>query len=360
MSRCLSLCLSAALLSQAGAATIELVAGGGASPADGPATQVKLGEPFNAAMNAAGELILVEHTGDRVRKLTADGRLATIAGTGVKGFAGDGGPATQARFDGIHSLAVAPNGDLYLADTWNHRIRKIEAATGIVTTIAGSGPVGDREARFDGDGGPATAALFGPLYNGCLSPDGRRIVVADLHNFRIRAIDLTTGNVTTVAGNGKKGVPADGAVATEAPLVDPRACAVDDAGRVYVLERGGHALRVVEADGHLRTVAGTGKKGFGGDGGPALQALLNGPKYLWLELDGNVLIADAENHVIRRYKPADGTIERVAGTGQVGAAGLGGDPLQAQLNRPHGVWRAPSGALYIADSFNHRIVRITE
>lgn len=359
MSPGLTLCLSAALLAQAGAATIELVAGGGTSPADGPATQVKLGEPFNAAMNPAGELILTEHTGERVRKLTADGRLVTIGGTGVKGFSGDGGPATAAQFDGIHSLAVAPNGDIYLADTWNHRIRKIDAKTGVVTTIAGSGPAGDKQARFAGDGGPATAALFGPLYNGYLSPDGRRIVVADLHNYRIRAIDLTTGLVTTVAGNGQKGVPADGAVATEAPLVDPRACAVDEAGRVYVLERGGHALRVVEPDGRIRTVAGTGKKGYAGDGGPALQAQFNGPKYLWLETDGNVLIADAENHVIRRYKPGDGTIERVAGTGQAGTGGLGGDPLEAQLARPHGVWRAPSGELYIADSFNHRILRIT-
>jgi sugar lactone lactonase YvrE len=154
-------------------------------------------------------------------------------------------------------------------------------------------------------------------------------------------------------------VPADGAVATAAPLVDPRACAVDAAGRVYVLERGGHALRVVELDGTIRTVAGTGKKGWSGDGGPALQATLNGPKYVWLERDGNVLIADAENHVIRRYRPATGGLENVAGTGQPGAGGLGGEPLQAQLNRPHGVWEAADGALYIADSFNHRIVRIT-
>ena len=357
MPRILSLCLSAALLTQAGAATIELVAGGGTSPDDGPATQVKLGEPFNAAQNAAGELILTEHTGDRVRKL-ADGQLVTIAGTGVKGFAGDGGPATAAQFDGIHSLAVAPNGDLYLADTWNHRIRKIEATTNVVTTIAGSGPAGDHEARFGGDGGPATEALFGPLYNGYLSPDGGQLYVADLHNRRIRKIDLTTGLVTTVAGNGKKGVPADGAVATEAPLVDPRACAVDAAGRLYVLERGGHAVRVVDPDGRIRTVVGTGKKGYSGDGGAALKATLNGPKYLWIERDGNVLIADAENHVIRRYRPDSGTIDRVAGTGEAGLDGLGGDPLQAQLRRPHGVWEAADGTIYIADSFNGRILRI--
>jgi DNA-binding beta-propeller fold protein YncE len=140
--------------------------------------------------------------------------------------------------------------------------------------------------------------------------------------------------------------------------MDPRAVAVDAAGNVYILERGGHALRVVDVNGKIRTVVGTGKSGASGDGSDARQATLNGPKHLCIDAEGNVLIADTENHLIRKYLPKEGKIVRLAGTGKKGMAGVGGNPLQAELNQPHGVQVDPSGVLYIADSSNHRILRI--
>lgn len=161
-----------------------------------------------------------------------------------------------------------------------------------------------------------------------------------------------------MAGNGKKGVPADGAEAASAPLVNPRAVALDGRGNVYILERSGHALRVVDRSGKLRTVVGDGRPGDSGDGADARHARLNGPKHLCVDARGNVLIADTENHRIRVYRPEDGTIRRLAGTGQKGTNGLGGPPADAELSQPHGVTIGPGGSVYIADSSNNRILKI--
>jgi sugar lactone lactonase YvrE len=253
----------------------------------------------------------------------------------------------------MHSLAVAPDGTIYLADTWNNRVRKLDPKTGRVTVFAGTGEKG-----YGGDGGPAREAKFGGVYCAALDPEGKRLYLADLDNRRVRVVYLKSGIVTTVAGNGKKGVPRDGADARDAPLVDPRAVAVDRKGNVYVLERAGHALRVVSPDGKIRTVVGTGKPSLSGDGGPARKATLRSPKHLCIDLDDNVIIADSANHVIRKYLPGEGKIVRVAGTGKKGSAGAGGPPLEAELNEPHGVYVHPSGALYIVDSNNQRIFRL--
>jgi DNA-binding beta-propeller fold protein YncE len=336
-----------------GADKIVLIAGGGSQREGVSATQAHLQEPFGVDFDRAGNLYLVEMTGHRVCRVDAKGILITFAGTGRKGSRGDGGPAREAEFNSMHSLAVAPNGDVFVADTWNNRIRRIDAKTGHITAFAGTGEKG-----FHGDKEPALQAQFGGVYCVALDPRGERLFVADLDNRRIRAIDLRTGVVTTVAGNGEKGVPQDGAEAIKAPLVDPRAVAVDAQSNVYILERAGHALRVVDAQGKIRTVAGTGKKGASGDGGPARQATLNGPKHLCIDRDGGVILADTENHVIRKYRPADGTIVRVAGTGTMGSAGLGGSPEKCELDRPHGVQVDATGHLYIADSGNHRVLKI--
>jgi DNA-binding beta-propeller fold protein YncE len=253
----------------------------------------------------------------------------------------------------MHSLAVAPDGDVYLADTWNNRVRKLDARAGRISTFAGTGEKG-----FDGDGGPAAKAKFGGIYCIAFGPKSEKLYVADLDNWRIRSVEMRTGRVATVAGNGKRGVPEDGAEATKASLVDPRAVAVDGEGRVYILERNGNALRVVGTDGKINTVAGSGRKGLSGDDGPALKAAFDGPKHLCIDGDGNVLIADTENHVIRKYLPREGKVVRVAGTGRKGSKGLGGSPLEAELNQPHGVHVRPDGTLYIADSSNNRILKI--
>jgi hypothetical protein len=332
---------------------IELVAGGGTGGDRASARQAKLTSPFGTAFDSAGTLDFVEMLGHRVRKIGADGLVTTLAGTGRAGSGGDNGPAAAAELNGPHSLAVTGNGDIFVADTWNNRVRKIDARTGQITNVAGMGLKG-----FSGDGGPAAQAEFGGIYCLALDEDKQTLDLADLDNRRVRRVDLKTGTVTTVAGNGKKGVPADGDDARSAPLVDPRAVARDGRGNLYILERGGHALRVVDRAGRIRTVAGTGKAGDSGDGGDARRATLNGPKHLCADAAGNVLIADTENHRVRIYRSHEGTIDTVAGTGRKGTAGLGGPPRDAELNQPHGVTVGPGGILYIADSSNNRILKI--
>ncbi len=334
---------------------LVLVAGGGQQDPPCAATEVRLKEPFAAELDPAGRLVIAEMAqGQRVLRLEADGKITRLAGTGAKGSGGDGGPALQAQFDGIHNFAIAATGDIYFADTWNCRIRKLDAKTGILTSVAGTGEKG-----FAGDGGPATAAKLGGIYCATLDFKNERLYLADLHNNRIRYLDLKTGLIQPFAGNGQKGVPKNGAKAAESPLSDPRAVAPDRLGNVYILERGGNALRVVRPDGTIHTVVNaSGKNGAEGDGGPALAATMNGPKHLCVDRDDNVIIADAENHLIRKFLPREGKIVRVAGTGKVGKAGLGSDPLQAGLSRPHGVFATADGTLYITDSYNNRVLKI--
>lgn len=349
----------AVLLLHAGnvrAEKLVLIAGGGTNRNDHvPALQAQLKEPFGVAFNRQGEMIIVEMAmGERVWKLDRQGLMHIIAGTGVKGDSGDGGPATAATLNGVHNLAILPNDDILLADTWNCRIRKIDAKTGLITTIAGTGTKG-----FSGDGGPAAQAQIGGIYSIAVNKDASKLYMAALDTLRVRVMDLKTGTIHTLAGTGKKGVPQDGAEAAQSPLMDPRAVAVDSHENVYILERNGNALRVVDAHGKIRTVVNaTGKGGSTGDGGDALVATMNGPKHLCVDHDDNVIIADAENQIVRKYLPKTGKIERVAGTGKKGSSGLGGAPEKAELFRPHGVTVSASGELYITDSYNNRILKI--
>lgn len=330
------------------------IAGG---PDDGSGVAARgagMNEPFAVALDRGGNIFIAEERGNRVRRVDREGRITTYAGTGVKGYGGDAGPAAQAQLDNPHHVAFVPGNpdDLIIADTVNARVRRVTAATGVIDTIAGGAK------GFAGDGGPAREAQFAHVFCVAFDARGEKMYLADLGNKRVRAVDLRTGLTATVAGNGEKGVPADGAEATQAPLFDPRAVAVDSKGNVYVLERNGHALRVVDAAGKIRTVAGTGQKGFSGDGGPALAATFNGPKFLAIDAADDVLIVDTENHVIRKYLPREGKVVTVIGTGQKGDAGVGGPPDRVQLNRPHGVLEDAAGALWVADSSNHRVLKI--
>jgi DNA-binding beta-propeller fold protein YncE len=311
-----------------------------------------LNEPFGVTFDGAGNTYIVEMGGNRVSVLDRTGTLHVLAGTGEKGFSGDGGPAAKAQFNGPHHLLMGPDGFLYVADTWNNCVRRIDLKTGTVTRVAGTGEKG-----FGGDGGPAAQARFGSIF--CLAFHRGVLYLCDLDNRRVRAIDMKTGIVTTVAGNGEKGVPKDGEDARTQPLVDPRAIAVDSRGQLYVCERNGHALRVVDASGRIRTVAGNGEAGFAGDGGPARDARLNGPKHVSVDRADEVLVSDTENHVIRVYSPKDGTIRRLAGTGEKGTGGIGGKALSCPLNRPHGAVAHPrTGRVYVSDSENHRVLRL--
>jgi sugar lactone lactonase YvrE len=332
---------------------IVLVAGGDQPAAGIAAEKTKLNAPFGIDFNNDGVGFIVELTGERLLKLEK-GLLHHIGGTGKKGTTVKDGPAKEAEFNGMHNLAVGPDGMVYLADTWNQRIRKYDPKTDKVTNYAGTGEKG-----FSGDGGPVGNAKFGGIYCISLTPNKGRLVLADLDNRRVRMINLKTGIVMTVAGNEEKGAPVDGAMAINSPLVDPRAVTMDGDGQVYILERSGHALRVVDKKGQIRTVVGTGKAGNSGDDGPAKMATLNGPKHLCMDLDGSVIIADTENHVIRRYLPKEDKIVKIAGTGKKGTGGVGGPPLQVELFQPHGVTIGPRGELYIVDSGNNRILKIT-
>jgi DNA-binding beta-propeller fold protein YncE len=352
MIRYLPILAAAVMIAAARADNVVLVAGGGEGTENVPAIGAKLFQPFGIDRDATGNLFFVEIDGHRVCKIDKGGVLTKIAGTGNKGLKGDGGPALAAEFNSMHNLAVAANGDVYLADTLNHRVRKIDQKTGLISTVAGT------DKGFSGDGGPAAKAQFSGVYCISLTPGGERLLLADLDNRRVRAVEMKSGIVTTVAGNGEKGVPPDSADAAKSPLVDPRAVTADDKGNVYILERSGHALRVVDSQGRIRTVVGTGQKGFSGDDGQALKATLSGPKHLCIDLDGGVIIADTDNHAIRKYTPADGKIVRLAGTGKKGDNGLPGPALSVELNQPHGVFVHPSGDLYITDSLNKRILKI--
>ena len=324
---------------------IVLVAGGTEDRIGLPALQTKLKEPFGVDFDRAGNLFIVEMAaGNRLLRVDAQGTLTHVAGLPTAGDTGDGGAALSAQFNGPHNLAVLPNGNVLISDTWNGRVRQVDVTSARVSTLPGYGV-------------PAKQGKASGPYCIALDFTGTQLFIADLR--RVQALDLKTGKLRLIAGNGEKGVPVDGARATDAPLVDPRAAAADRRGNVYILERNGHALRVVTPDGKIRTVVNTsGAKGATGDGGDALLATMSGPKHLCIDLDDNVLIADAENHLIRKYVPATGKILRVAGTGKKGTAGVGGPPEQCELARPHGVTVRADGTLFITDSYNDRILKI--
>ncbi len=306
-------------------------------------TPSPLHAPFGVAFTPEGRMVIVEFDGGRV--LTYDEtteNLRTIAGKGAIGYSGDGGPARDAVFNCMHNVAVARDGTIYIADSFNRVVRAINPNDGTIRTIAGTGQSGD-----GGDGGPATAATFQDIMCVSLDPPGRHLYLADIRNHRIRTVDLETGIVRTVAGNGEKGVPEDGSKATEAPLADPRAVAVDSDGHIYILERGGHALRVVDPDGTIRTVVGDGQPGY--VDGPGRAARLNMPKHLTVDETGCVFIADDENAAIRRYDPRSGRVDTVLGRGH-------GLPT-VELLHPHGVC-ARGRDLYVVDTRHDRIFRI--
>jgi DNA-binding beta-propeller fold protein YncE len=331
---CAAMCLGA---------HIEIVAGGGDASPGAPATRIKLVEPFAVAFGPNSEWYICEYKGERIIRVDSSGKTSVFAGTGTVGNSGDNGPAASATLHDPHGIVMDKDGMLYVADTLNNTIRRIDTKTGVITRFAGTGEKG-----FSGDGGPAEHAAFNGTFAIAIDPAEINLYVADLFNRRVRRIDLRTTVVSTVAGNGRKGTPADGADALNTPLVDPRAIAADSAGNLYILERAANALRVVSKDGKLRTVVGPG----------SVTPALNGPKHLCVDRAGNVIIADAENHLIRKYDPRTGSLSTIAGTGKPGSHIEPDNPLATELNRPHGVSIDPSGALYISDSYNHRILRL--
>jgi DNA-binding beta-propeller fold protein YncE len=332
-------------------ATLTLFVGGGTNIA-GRATESRLADPFAVGFDASRVAYICEMTNNRLVMVHPRGFLSPFAGTTRKGNAGDGGPALTAEFNGPHNLIVARNGDIFIADTWNWKVRIIDEKSKNISTFAGTGKRGYR-----GDGGPATNADFSGIYSLAFDAAQENLYLADLENRRVRAINLRTAQVRLVAGNGEKGIPPDGSAALTSPLFDPRAVAVAKSGDVYILERSGNALRVVDTKGKIRTVVGTAKPGGLTDSENPREATLKGPKHLCVDKDDNVLIADSDNHVIRKYLPRENKLVRVAGTGKAGKA-LSDDPLKTELNQPHGVSVDGQGRIYIADSSNGRVLKI--
>lgn len=309
----------------------------------------QLRSPFAVAFDSGRNTYFVEYTGHRLGMLDSQHLTVYLAGTGAKGDL-DGQPDTSA-LNSPHNLAIAPNGDIYLADTLNHKIKKYDPKTQVLSTFAGTGKAG-----FLGDGEPAAKARFNETYHVTLDTAGKNLYVVDLKNQRIRCINLKTQLVRTVAGNGHKGTPVEGEDALASPLNDPRAMVVDQQGQLYLLQRGGNDLWKVDTQGKLRRIAGTGKKGYSGDGEAAVRATLSGPKHLCFDLEENLLIADTDNHCIRRVNLKTGLIHLVAGRGN---KTLPDRATNISLKEPHGVTVHPdSGDIYIADSGNNRIIKL--
>jgi sugar lactone lactonase YvrE len=320
----------------------------------GPATSAPVSYPHGVAVDGSGNIFIADTNNNRVREIVkATGTIITVAGTGTRGFSGDGGPATAAWLNGPYGVAVDSSGNLFIGDSNNQRVREVVAATGNIITIAGTGIYG-----MSGDGGPATSAqLFDP--SGVAVDASGNLFIGDYGNERIRELVAATGNLITIAGNGTQGYSGDGGPATAAKLSGPFGVTVDANGNVFFADAYNNRIReIVKATGTIITVAGTGTAGFSGDGGPATSAQLNGAAWLALDAAGNLIISDDSNQRIREVSQATGIITTIAGIGTYGYSGDGGPATGAQLQFPKGVAVDASGNVIFTDQNNNRIREI--
>jgi len=311
----------------------------------GPATAAQLDVVCALASDAKGNIYIADSWNHRVRKIASNGVITTVAGTGQPGYAGDGGAATSAQLAYPRGLAVDAQGNLYIADSANSRIRKV-AADGKISTVAGSGVAG-----YSGDGADAASAQLN--YPRGLAVDGAgSLYIADSWNYRVRRVSLQ-GQISTAAGNGTYGSTGDAGQATAATLGFVQSLALDRQGNLYVSDVYNHSVRKIAANGVISTVIGGGF-GSAGDGGSAQSAQLKFPRGLGADSQGNLFVVDAGNHRVRMVSPS-GTITTVAGTGTAGFSGDGGAASAAQLNNPYDVVLDASGALVVADVRNYRV-----
>lgn len=335
------------LLFSARAGTIDTVAGDG--------TPGKVGQPFGVEIGPDGGLYICEVENHLVRRLDlATGQLTTVAGSGQKGYAGDGGPATKALLNEPYEVRFDKAGNMLFVEMRNHVVRKVDAKSGTISTLAGTGQPG-----FGGDGGPAAAAQLNIPHSIALDK-GDNVYIADIGNHRIRRVDAKSGVITTIAGNGQKEQPVAGGSAAGKPMIGPRALFIE-VDTLWIALREGHSVWKMDLpSGVLAHVAGTGKRGYSGDGGPAAQATLDGPKGIAVGPDRAVYVVDTENHAIRRIDLATGTIGTIAGQGPKakGGQGDGGPATAATMDRPHGICVGPDGVVYIGDTNNHRVRRV--
>jgi streptogramin lyase len=340
------------------AATIDTIAGTGKpghAGDGGKATEALIRDPFHCDLDGKGGLYIAEAAGQCIRKVDLKtGLISTVAGIGAKGYSGDGGPATKATFNEPYAVAVAEDGALYVADRLNAVVRKIDPA-GVISTVAGNGKKG-----FAGDGGKATEAQLVEPNDVCLDGKGG-LLIADVADWRVRRLDLKTGIISTFAGSGRirallgKENVGDGGPADKAVLAGARAVCVDGKGNIYICEREGNCIRRVDDKGVVTTLAGT--REAGAKDGAADKVSFRGPKGVRCDREGNVYVVDTENHAIRKVDVKTKEVSTLAG-GRKGSGGDGGDARAAEMDRPHGCVVGRDGVVYIADTNNHRVRRV--
>jgi sugar lactone lactonase YvrE len=321
----------------------------GSNQEDVDGRQAPVNNPYGVIFGPDGAMYFCEVDTGRIRRLdTGSRRLTTIAGNGQKAYTGDGGAAPAASLNAPHEIRFDAAGNLFVVERDAHVVRRIDARTRVISTVAGTGTAG-----FSGDGGPAASAQLRQPHSIAFDAAGN-LLICDIANSRIRSVNLKTGIITTFAGTGERGKTPDEAPLEGTPLNGPRSIDTDEQGNVYLVLREGNAVfQIDQRSRRLTRIAGTGETGYSGDGGPARSALFNGPKGIAYASDRSLYVVDTENHVIRRVDLKTGTIATVLGTGKRGD-GPDGDPLRCTMARPHGVCMQ-RGALYVSDSENHRI-----
>jgi DNA-binding beta-propeller fold protein YncE len=309
----------------------------------------QVSNPYGVMIGPDGALYFCDLDNQRIRRLDLKTRETTpIAGNGQRTYGGDGGPAPEGSLNMPHEIAFDTRRNIYIAERDNHVVRKIDAKTRVLSTFAGTGVAG-----FSGDGGPAAKAQLRQPHSIAVDPAGR-LLICDIGNHRIRSVDFATGVIETYGGTGERQPTPDGAPLKGTPLNGPRTMVLDYDGTIYLALREGNAIyRIDRKAGTLHHLAGTGEQGYSGDGGPARQAKLAGPKGLAYG-GGRLYVADTESHVIRSINLKTNVITTVLGTGTRGD-GPETDPLQCRLSRPHGIFVDRAGTLYVGDSEAHRI-----
>ncbi len=331
---------------------METVAGNGNAGYSGDglfANDAELGSPLGVAVDASGNIFIADTANNRVREVNAATEtISTCAGTGPTTLLGDGGSAIQAELSGPSAIALTPSGNILIADSHNNAIREVVISTGVITTIAGDGTAG-----YDGDGGPASLAeLNDPM--GVATDSSGNIFIADSGNNVIREVSAATGEITTIAGGGTNFSSfGNGEPAVDAVLLGPEGLVVSS-GDLYVADTGDSQIRKIDlADGVITDVAGFGHSEYSGDGGPALSAMLNNPTGFAVDSSGNVYIADTANHRVREVVAATGKIETIAGNGTAGYSGDGGPATAAELGAPQSAYLDSQGNLLIADAIDN-------